>query len=139
MVEQVENLDKTGQFRFTPPTHTILAFNQALEEFWAEGGLQGRAARYQQNRSILKDNLAKMGFKELVADKDAGYIITSYLCPGGNFDFKMFYNSLSKLGEFKIMIQQFNPNTLSLLPNLTRSDSILIISILFRLLDLLCC
>ena len=29
-------------FRFTPPTHTILAFNQALKEFYGEGGLEGK-------------------------------------------------------------------------------------------------
>ena len=46
LYDQVDNLDKTSQFRFTPPTHTILAFKQALNEFWKEGGVEGRAARY---------------------------------------------------------------------------------------------
>ena len=45
LYDQVENLDKTSQFRFTPPTHTILAFKQALAEFWKEGGVEGRANR----------------------------------------------------------------------------------------------
>ena len=45
LYDQVENLDKTSQFRFTPPTHTILAFKQALNEFWKEGGVEGRANR----------------------------------------------------------------------------------------------
>jgi 2-aminoethylphosphonate-pyruvate transaminase len=46
LVDQVEVLDKTSQFRFTPPTHTLLAFRQALAEFWKEGGTEGRAKRY---------------------------------------------------------------------------------------------
>jgi 2-aminoethylphosphonate-pyruvate transaminase len=45
LFDQVEVLDKTGQFRFTPPTHTILAFKQALDEFWREGGVEGRSKR----------------------------------------------------------------------------------------------
>jgi len=99
-VDQVENLDKTGQFRFTPPTHTILSFAQALNEFWMEGGLKGRAQRYEENRKILKDALGRMGFKELVPDSHSGYIITSYLCPNdANFDFKKFYSLLSNLGQ----------------------------------------
>ena len=101
LVDQVENLDKTGQFRFTPPTHTILAFSKALDEFWAEGGLEGRARRYTENRNILKEALGKMGFKELVPDAHAGYIITSYICPNdANFDFKKFYSLLSDQGMY---------------------------------------
>jgi len=100
LVDQVENLDKTGQFRFTPPTHTILAFSKALDEFWEEGGLEGRVKRYENNRKILKESLGKMGFKELVPEAHAGYIITSYLCPNdANFDFKKFYSHLSDLGQ----------------------------------------
>ena len=45
LVDQYENLEKNGQFRFTPSTHAMLAFNQALEEFENEGGLQKRAQR----------------------------------------------------------------------------------------------
>ena len=101
LVDQVENLDKTGQFRFTPPTHTILAFSKALDEFWAEGGLEGRARRYTENRNILKEALGKMGFKELVPEAHAGYIITSYICPNdANFDFKQFYSLLSDQGRY---------------------------------------
>jgi len=96
LYDQVQNLDKTSQFRFTPPTHTILAFKQALDEFWAEGGVAGRAARYQANRAILKTKLNEMGFRQLVPEQHAGYIITSYLCPPHpNFDFKLFYSKLS--------------------------------------------
>jgi len=96
LFDQHDNLEKSGQFRFTPPTHTILAFKQALEEFWQEGGVAGRASRYQANRAILKAGLTEMGFRQLVPNEHAGYIITTYLCPPHpNFDFKMFYQKLS--------------------------------------------
>ena len=45
LYEQKEGLDKNGQFRFTPPTHTMLAFRKALEEFKDQGGLRGRRDR----------------------------------------------------------------------------------------------
>ena len=44
---QWRGLETNGQFRFTPPTHTILALEQALQELEAEGGISARAARYQ--------------------------------------------------------------------------------------------
>ena len=45
LVDQYESLESGGQFRFTPPTHTMLAFRQALRELEAEGGIQGRSQR----------------------------------------------------------------------------------------------
>lgn len=44
-VDQYEGLEKTGQFRFTPPTHSMLAFRKALKELDEEGGVVGRAER----------------------------------------------------------------------------------------------
>ena len=103
LVDQVKNLDATRQFRFTPPTHTLLAFKQALKEFWKEGGLEGRAKRYQENRNILKQELKQIGFRELVPDEYSSYIITSFLCPNdGKFEFKQFYEKLSELGTYNI-------------------------------------
>jgi len=39
---QWAGLERDGQFRFTPPTHALLAFDQALSEIDAEGGVAGR-------------------------------------------------------------------------------------------------
>jgi len=98
--DQAANLEKTGQFRSTPPTHTFLAFKQALLEFWAEGGLEGRTKRYNENREILKSGMAKLGFQEFVAEKYAGYIITSYLTPSDlKSDFDQFHEKLSEKGQ----------------------------------------
>lgn len=46
LFDQYDNLEKTNQFRFTPPTHTMLAFLQAVKEFEEEGGVSGRGDRY---------------------------------------------------------------------------------------------
>jgi aspartate aminotransferase-like enzyme len=36
LVAQWKGLESEGQFRFTPPTHALLAFGQALQELEAE-------------------------------------------------------------------------------------------------------
>src|SRR4051812_11267136 len=63
LVAQWEGLERTGQFRFTPPTHAMLAFHQALAEFDKEGGVEGRMKRYMANRRVLQDGMRKLGFK----------------------------------------------------------------------------
>jgi len=100
LVDQDQNMEKTGQFRFTPPTHTILAFKQAVEEFHKEGGLKGREKRYKDNREVLKKGMAEFGFKELVPEKHAGHIITCFYYPKHpNFSFEKFYQQLSDLDQ----------------------------------------
>eukprot|EP01135_Chromosphaera_perkinsii_P010007 Nk52_evm42s1992 gene=Nk52_evmTU42s1992 len=96
LYDQVQGLDKNGQFRFTPATHAMLAFNQALNELEKEGGISARSARYQENRRICREGMKKMGFKELLDDSHEGYIITSYHFPKDpNFDFEKFYTLLN--------------------------------------------
>merc|ERR1711892_115846 len=100
LVDQDQNMEKTGQFRFTPPTHTILAFRQAIQEFYAEGGLKGREQRYKDNRAVLKKGMAEFGFKELVPEKHAGHIITCFYYPKHpNFSFETFYKKLSDIDQ----------------------------------------
>ena len=96
---QWRGLEKDGQFRFTPPTHVILAFAQALREFEAEGGLDGRAGRYKANREILRDGMKRLGFREYLAPEFQSHIITSFLYPDLRpFDFEAFYSRLAERG-----------------------------------------
>ena len=93
-------LEKDGQFRFTPPTHTILAFDQALSELEAEGGVAGRSRRYRENHQVLLASMRKMGFEEYVDEQLQGHIITSfYYPPHAAFDFAAFYDRLSEHGH----------------------------------------
>ncbi|HJO93844.1 MAG TPA: 2-aminoethylphosphonate--pyruvate transaminase [Victivallales bacterium] len=99
LLEQWKGLEKTGQFRFTPPTHSLLAFKQALSEFEEEGGVQGRADRYRNNYQILLEGMRKLGFKEYLRPEDQGYIITTFHIPEDpNFSFDEFYNKLNDYG-----------------------------------------
>ncbi|MCB9230644.1 MAG: 2-aminoethylphosphonate--pyruvate transaminase [Bacteroidia bacterium] len=92
-------LESKGQFRFTPPTHTLLAFRQALRELAAEGGLEKRAERYQSNFLTLLKGMEKMGFIPYLPKDRRGYIINSFLYPSSSaFDFERFYNLLNERG-----------------------------------------
>ena len=99
LLAQLKGLETNGQFRFTPPTHALLAFAQALEELRAEGGVAGRGARYKHNYETLVAGMRKMGFKEYLKAADQGYIITSFHYPAQpNFDFNQFYERLNDKG-----------------------------------------
>jgi 2-aminoethylphosphonate-pyruvate transaminase len=96
---QWAGLESNGQFRFTPPTHTILAFAQALREIEAEGGVAGRAARYQRNYETLVDGMRALGFEEYLPREDQGHVITSFRYPKHErFDFGELYRRLSDNG-----------------------------------------
>ena len=99
LLAQWEGLEKNGQFRFTPPTHTILAFRQALRELDQEGGVSGRAARYEENYRTLLAGMRSLGFIEYVDPALQGYIITSFRYPEDpNFQFEKFYDLLNEAG-----------------------------------------
>jgi 2-aminoethylphosphonate-pyruvate transaminase len=92
-------LEKIGQFRFTPPTHALLAFKQALLELEQEGGVAGRAARYRRNYDILVAGMRQLGFQEYLKPELQSHIITSFRYPqDSRFRFETFYNQLNERG-----------------------------------------
>lgn len=96
---QWEGLENNGQFRFTPPTHSIVAFRQALKELEQEGGVDARSARYQENYNTLIEGMRKLGFREYLEKEKQGWIITSFLYPeSDNFNFNEFYARLNEQG-----------------------------------------
>jgi 2-aminoethylphosphonate-pyruvate transaminase len=99
LLAQWQGLERNGQFRFTPPTHAILAFGQALDELDQEGGVAGRAERYRRNYQCIVEGMREMGFREYVPAQRQGYIITSFHYPDDpSFDFARFYDALSDRG-----------------------------------------
>ena len=75
LLDQYEGFEKNGQFRFTPPTHAMIAFRQALAELEAEGGVAGRAARYRANYETLIAGMRKMGFREYLPTPDQMVVV----------------------------------------------------------------
>jgi 2-aminoethylphosphonate-pyruvate transaminase len=99
LFEQWQNLEKTSQYRFTPPIHCIVAFDQALTEHEREGGVAGRGARYRNNHKILVDGMRAMGFETLLPDRlQAPIIVTFHMPADPKFVFDTFYNGLKDRG-----------------------------------------
>jgi len=99
LLAQWKGLSSNGQFRFTPPTHVILAFDQALRELVTEGGVAGRARRYAANHQCLIRGMRKLGFQEFLPVELQGPIITSFRYPEHpRFDFDELYRRMSELG-----------------------------------------
>jgi len=92
-------MQKAGQWRFTPPTHTVVAFLEALHQHAEAGGVAGRFKRYDGNREILISGMRKMGFETLLEDRWISPIITTFFCPADEkFDFTTFYNAIKDRG-----------------------------------------
>jgi 2-aminoethylphosphonate-pyruvate transaminase len=99
LLAQWQGFERNGQFRFTPPTHALLAFAQALEELAREGGVAGRAKRYRANRDALLAGMRRIGFREYLAPELQSDIITSFRYPEDPaFDFAEFYRRLAAQG-----------------------------------------
>jgi 2-aminoethylphosphonate-pyruvate transaminase len=99
LLAQWEDLERNGQFRFTPPTHALLAFARALEELREEGGVSARAARYRANHETLRAGMRRLGFAEYLPPERQSNIITSFRYPDDpNFRFEDFYHSLRAHG-----------------------------------------
>ena len=96
---QFEEMKKDGKWRFTSPTHTVLAFAKALDELEEEGGVKAREKRYTENNHRLTENMQALGFKTYVAREYQSPIITSFLYPENkNFDFKEMYDYIKENG-----------------------------------------
>ena len=93
--DQWAYMNRTAQWRFTPPTHAVVGFAEALLQHEEEGGVPGRLARYTRNRDVLVSGMREMGFATLLEDEWLSPIIVTFFCPGDRkFSFKRFYDEL---------------------------------------------
>ncbi len=96
---QWSTMNKTGQWRFTPPTHVVAAFVEALNAHAAEGGVAGRGARYTRNRDVMVKGMRGLGFETLLDDRWLSPIITTFFCPDDPaFAFDRFYELMKDMG-----------------------------------------
>jgi 2-aminoethylphosphonate-pyruvate transaminase len=89
MAEQHRFLEKSGQMQFTPPVQVVYALDQALSEFFAEGGAAARHARYVRNWEALDSGMRALGFRRLLPEAILSRILTAYIepdHPGYSFD-----------------------------------------------------
>ena len=99
LFDQWKGFLKNNQWRFTPPTHSIIALTAALEQLKKEGGVNNRYKRYKNNYLTLIKGMREMGFKCYLNNNLHSPIIVSFKMPKhSKFSFNFFYNSLSKRG-----------------------------------------
>ena len=99
LYDQWVAMEKNAQWRFTPPTHVIVAFDSAIEQFFAAGGVEGRFKRYSENAHILIAGMKELGFKTLLSHNLQAPIIITFEMPADpNFDFDVFYERLKDQG-----------------------------------------
>ena len=99
LYDQYIYMEKTGQWRFTPPTHVLVALNEAIAQFEEEGGQTARLKRYQSNCSTLVDGMAALGFKPFLDPAIQAPIIVTFHAPADpRYQFKTFYDIAKKNG-----------------------------------------
>ena len=99
LYQQWRYMNENGQWRFTPPTHCLLALDQALRELEEEGGVPGRRRRYEENCRALVEGMRDLGFQTLLPDELQAPVIVTFLMPGNeSFNFQEFYRRLNTLG-----------------------------------------
>jgi len=90
---------KTGQWRYTPPTHVVAALRQALNQYLPEGGQPARLARYADNCATLVSGMRALGFRTFLADAVQAPIIVTFHAPDHPaYDFAEFYRRVREQG-----------------------------------------
>lgn len=97
--DQWTYLRRTGQWRFTPPTHVVVALREALTQYREEGGLGARLQRYTDNRDALVTGLQVLGLRPLIGEDVQSPIIVTFVAPQhANYDFKALYEAVRSRG-----------------------------------------
>jgi 2-aminoethylphosphonate-pyruvate transaminase len=92
-------MEKTGQWRFTPPTHVVVALAEAVTQFIEEGGQPARLQRYTDNCRTLVDGMKALGFKTFLKPEIQAPIIVTFHAPAHPaYDFKRFYEAAKQRG-----------------------------------------
>ena len=97
--DQWNYMQKTGQWRFTPPTHVVAALSQALEQYREEGGQPARLQRYLENCAALTSGLRALGLRTFLDDSVQAPIIVTFhapACPA--YRFADFYQHVREQG-----------------------------------------
>ncbi|AFT85656.1 2-aminoethylphosphonate--pyruvate transaminase [Paraburkholderia phenoliruptrix] len=97
--DQWDVMNRTGQWRFTPPTHAVAAFMEALRLYRQEGGQPARLARYANNRDVLVAGMRELGFEPLLSARWRSPIIVTFFSPAHpSFSFERFYELMKEQG-----------------------------------------
>ncbi|MCP1101814.1 2-aminoethylphosphonate-pyruvate transaminase [Aequitasia blattaphilus] len=99
LYDQWKVQSRDGKWRFTSPTHVVLAFAQALKELEEEGGVKAREERYRRNQRLLVKNFEEIGFISYLGKERQSPIITSFIYPrNAAFSFQEMYDFIKERG-----------------------------------------
>jgi 2-aminoethylphosphonate-pyruvate transaminase len=97
--DQWVSMEKTAQWRFTPPTVVVAALHAALEQFVAEGGQPARGARYRRNCEVLIEGMTRLGFKLFLEPRHQAPVIVTFHAPADpSYQFQKFYDRVREKG-----------------------------------------
>jgi 2-aminoethylphosphonate-pyruvate transaminase len=97
--DQWAYLERTTQWRFTPPTHVVVALAEALAQYFEEGGCGARGERYAANCSRLVQGMRGLGLRPLLAPQVQAPIIVTFHAPAHPaWNFQAFYEGVRERG-----------------------------------------
>ena len=97
--DQWTYMQKTTQWRFTPPTHVVAGFRAALDQFRREGGVAARGARYRKNCDTLVEGMTALGLRAFLPRALQAPIIVTFHAPADPaYAFKPFYEKVKARG-----------------------------------------
>ena len=92
-------IERTMQWRYTPPTHVVVALDAALTQYLEAGGQVARLARYKANYETLVAGMGEMGFRPFLDPQiQAPIIVTFHAPPDPKYSFKDFYERVRDKG-----------------------------------------
>jgi 2-aminoethylphosphonate-pyruvate transaminase len=99
LLDQWQYMQKTGQWRFTPPTHVMAALRAAIDQYQAQGGQAARLSRYTENCTALVSGMRALGLNTFLPDAlQAPIIVTFHAPPDPKYDFAEFYRRVRGRG-----------------------------------------
>lgn len=97
--DQWTYMERTTQWRYTPPTHVVSALRAAVDQFKAAGGQPARGARYKANCDALIEGMAALGFRPFLPKAIQAPIIVTFHAPADPaYNFKAFYEKVRDRG-----------------------------------------
>ncbi len=99
LYDQWAYMEKTTQWRFTPPTHVVAALDEAIRQFEEEGGVAARGARYARNCEQLISGMQALGFSSFLPRAVQAPIIVTFHAPADPaYEFKRFHSEVKQRG-----------------------------------------
>ncbi len=92
-------MDRTGQWRYTPPTQVVAALREALVQYEEEGGADARLGRYRANSHALCEGMERLGFRQYLPPPLRTPIIHTFHAPvDPAWSFTTFYEAVRARG-----------------------------------------